>query len=1227
LANNAYALTIGDCLKQSSRLCIYSVNKITVSNIVDTNTSASTINTLLGNLGQNIFGRIVPITWTAIKNSTNKPLIATDYSVYTIRYGCGYSLNIEKDTNKIVDTKLNFALWNIPQNIPECSDRTKDCYCKIWVWILDSKGTVVGGSNTRPFSIYTTNPVVGSVKLYNPPQYAKEGKDFESKSVLLKLKSTFNIENMSASQIQAYFSKYNLKYIDKVGFINVIRLRSGDKNVTNIMQLLANDPMIEYIEPNYFSKINYTPNDSGYSFQYSLNNTGVLSWVKPDKSTIEFPAKKDADMDVAEAWDEYNPTKNIVVSVIDTGVPYNNLGDINYWDGNSCWAPNGATTCPNHGWDTFNNDNDPGNARNHGLEVASVIGAITDNKLGIAGMSTKNNIKIMIVKTGKDSVGDPEKDKDENIDTMSIIKGIEFTSKNNVKIINLSSTIPVKVKAYEDAVMSFIKNGGIIFNASGNKSMQLGVDVVDMPIEFDKNNNSVKWEKVTYHQYPCDYDIEEVVCVGATDPLDNLSKISNYGKTVDVGAPGESILVLSGYDTQAKELLYSVVDGTSVATPNVAGVAALVWSQKTNLTNTELAKLIKQSGDSLSSLQGKVNTGKRVNAYRALTGKEPPGEENNDCLKITYPNGGEKFKTGDKVEIKWDANKDKKGQLTLKISDDISGKTVDLTKIDSDKLSYEFTIDDKLLNDLSPTDKKGNKYKIKGDVQITGNTEKCEDESDGYFSINQDTNPDLKFRLIAPNGGEKFKTGDKVEIKWEKGPYKNEKVIAIGIADYQSGQEMLAFINKRVDNNGSYIFEITDDILSKISGAKKSGDKYKIFILAYDSSQPPPEAVFINSLNDYSDDFFSINFTPDDGKPSISKPLVVSESAYIDYSNNQAIFKAGIYVGQKTFKVSYFFKTYIKDKANKIVPGSEMTLNAKEQFETGVGKNHIVSLTRDNIQKDTTYCFVPYAAFEPITEDSTGKGEEVCYPGFPWVTTKTATDIKYNNQQGSADSQLTAILNGIITYFAKSEELKAYFSYYPKGDETNVTQTAGKKYKKPTTGSQRTNFSEPLEIKDLNAQYCYKACVEDTKDKNILSCGQEMCFAEMNLGVRTLSSSKIVDSQTGIINSEFRGRLENYKRNVYGSLGNQLTPMFLIYPQGESKDALYLKWNSVKLQTDSRQEVFPDASVVDFIIKSKISNFDTACLCYKALMYDNISKKMYSASNEVCGKCIVGLNN
>ncbi|MDQ3818379.1 MAG: S8 family serine peptidase, partial [Acidobacteriota bacterium] len=161
----------------------------------------------------------------------------------------------------------------------------------------------------------------------------------------------------------------------------------------------------------------------------------------------------------------------------------------------------------------------------------------------------------------------------------------------NVRIISASWGSTLKSKALEDVIKKAGDEGILFVAAAGNSS-----------------ENSDRRP-----HYPAGFDLPNVISVAALDRFDQLASFSNYGaKSVFVAAPGKEILStwLNGEFREAS--------GTSMATPEVAGIAALVLSTNQKMSVADLRERLRNSVDKLDSLKGKVATGGRINAAKAV---------------------------------------------------------------------------------------------------------------------------------------------------------------------------------------------------------------------------------------------------------------------------------------------------------------------------------------------------------------------------------------------------------------------------------------------------------------------------------------------------------------------------------------------------------------------------------------------------------------------------------
>jgi subtilisin family serine protease len=238
------------------------------------------------------------------------------------------------------------------------------------------------------------------------------------------------------------------------------------------------------------------------------------------------------------------------------------------------------------GWDFSDDDNNPTGGR-HGTHVAGIVGAST-NEFGGAGVAP--GVKLMAIRWygGRN-----------RWTSKIIMKSYAYAVDNGAKIINTSYNIDgfANDKTYLAAVDYVYEKGGIIFNSAGNGARL----------------NSPRQK------------VEKVVLVASTqsDPnepekIDKVSSFSNYGKGVDIAAPGNPIYstVLSSSSN------YGNMSGTSMASPNAAGAAALIWSKFPKLTRAQVLQALYKGADNinkkiLKKYVGNIGAG-RVNTLAAI---------------------------------------------------------------------------------------------------------------------------------------------------------------------------------------------------------------------------------------------------------------------------------------------------------------------------------------------------------------------------------------------------------------------------------------------------------------------------------------------------------------------------------------------------------------------------------------------------------------------------------
>jgi hypothetical protein len=359
---------------------------------------------------------------------------------------------------------------------------------------------------------------------------------------------------------------------------------AGPIDAKSVAKSILQSDEVEYAEPRPYMRLFFRPNDSLYNFQWNLQR-----------------------IHMEQAWDITQGDSTIVIAIVDNGVDWTHP-DLasNMWTN----PADGS-----HGFDVYDNDNDPMPGTLHGTHVAGIAAAATNNRIGVAGVAPK--CKIMAIKASSESG---------SIDIPMGYEGIEWATLHGAHIINCSWGTSSFSFFGEEIVNDAITKGIVIVAGAGNDQ----TDIFDYPT------------------YPACY--VGVIAVSATDTTDNISSYSNYGYTVSVSAPGDQI--------ESTDLNNSYSDtewGTSFSSPVVAGVAALVKSLHKNFTPQQIQEQIRVSSDPIyennPGYQYKLGFG-RVNAYKALTVKSPAIQISSMSVSDSLTgNGNGIFEPGETVRI------------------------------------------------------------------------------------------------------------------------------------------------------------------------------------------------------------------------------------------------------------------------------------------------------------------------------------------------------------------------------------------------------------------------------------------------------------------------------------------------------------------------------------------------------------------------------------------------
>ena len=255
-----------------------------------------------------------------------------------------------------------------------------------------------------------------------------------------------------------------------------------------------------------------------------LNNSGAVEYIEVDAKRYLYAESVPYGITMVQAplvSDAY--TSNIKACIIDTG----------YTLGHPDLPSSGVTGYAFSGHGSWSSD---GNG--HGTHVAGTIAAIGRNNIGVVGVNPSAKLGLHIVKIFNDAG---------NWTTASnLVTAIQSCKNAGAKVVNMSLGGSSSTATEQNALASFYQGGMLLVAAAGNAG-----------------NSSLS--------YPASYS--SVMSVAAVDSSRNRASYSQYNSQVEIAAPGSSV-----YSTY-KNNSYSTLSGTSMATPHVTGVAALVWSQ------------------------------------------------------------------------------------------------------------------------------------------------------------------------------------------------------------------------------------------------------------------------------------------------------------------------------------------------------------------------------------------------------------------------------------------------------------------------------------------------------------------------------------------------------------------------------------------------------------------------------------------------------------------------
>jgi subtilisin family serine protease len=450
-------------------------------------------------------------------------------------------------------------------------------------------------------SISTLSLLYGS-GIKGPSEKQAGGKtispEYQTDKIVIKFRNaqTFGarLSKTGVSSVDALLAANNVSRLERVSKrpLNLLRRStsiaieniyyahfSGETSPDEIAATFRHHPLVEYAEPLRIYRLDAIPNDPLFSVQRNLE-------------IVEAQA----------AWDIVKGEQgNVVVAVVDGGtdVDHNDLA-ANVWI-NPGESGNGRETNARdddnngfvddvRGWNFADDSNDPTGLAstptnaNHGTHVAGIIGAVTDNGNQVSGVSW--NARVMAINAAFGQV--------DNAIAFGY-DGVLYAADNGADIVNLSWGGGGAASIFEQDVINYATDLGVVVIAAAG------------------NDNTAA------NHYPASY--EHVFSVASTNNNDVRSSFSNFGRTLDISAPGENVR------NTFNNHLDGAFSGTSQASPLVAGVVALVRTLRPNLLGVQAVEQVRVTSDNIDvnnpGLVGQLGNG-RVNARRAVSVSDLP---------------------------------------------------------------------------------------------------------------------------------------------------------------------------------------------------------------------------------------------------------------------------------------------------------------------------------------------------------------------------------------------------------------------------------------------------------------------------------------------------------------------------------------------------------------------------------------------------------------------------
>ncbi|MFA6296439.1 MAG: S8 family peptidase [Patescibacteria group bacterium] len=405
--------------------------------------------------------------------------------------------------------------------------------------------------------------------------------DYRSDEVVVKFKKGF-FKTITGNLC----ANYGIIVKKKGTGYTVLQVPAG-RTVEELLALLKDDTRVKYAHPNYQGKLSWRPNDPYYPVQWNFDRNHL---------------------NMEKAWGKTRGKSSVKVAIVDTGVAYENYSvykkapDL----ANSKFVYPYNNAIDFFGTVSYHANDDYG----HGTHVAGTIAQSTNNGIGVAGVAS--NISIIPIDVFYS---------DGSTLSSNVADGIYWAINHGANVITMSLEFQYPVQVVEEAIQTANEHGILVTVAAGNGKR---------PWPYGDGIDSTGDSSLAY---PAAY--KESFSVGATDYADLRTYYSNYGNNLDIMAPGgdtyadlnsdgylDGILQQTYTDPTKsyKKFSLQLYQGTSMATPHVAGVAALLFSK--GKTYSQVKKALKRTAYEGMTNYSKFEYGAgRLNAGKALSYK------------------------------------------------------------------------------------------------------------------------------------------------------------------------------------------------------------------------------------------------------------------------------------------------------------------------------------------------------------------------------------------------------------------------------------------------------------------------------------------------------------------------------------------------------------------------------------------------------------------------------